>query len=132
MATISPQIGLDRLDQLFRAALTLGALRGLDDVKPNMVLDHLGHQAVDGAARGDDQMQHRGAALFLLQGPLDRLDLAGDAPNAIEQLLLFLNRMAHVRPLDDTIGGMLYGHSTRKSSARRPDCELRRFCRILV
>ena len=42
----------------------------------DMILDHLGHQAVQGAARRDDQVQSRGAALLFLERALDRFDLA--------------------------------------------------------
>ena len=62
-------------------------------MKPNVVFDHLGHQAIDGAPRSDDEVQDRGAALFVVQRTLNRFDLAGDTPNPIEQLLFFLNRV---------------------------------------
>ncbi len=51
-----------------------------------MVFDHFRHQAVHGAARRDDQMQHRGAALLAFERALDRFDLAAHAAHPVEQL----------------------------------------------
>src|SRR5580704_17471040 len=91
----SLQIGLHGLDQLFGAAHPLGVLDGLDHVLADVVLHHLGHQAVHGAACRDDQMQHGGAALLVLQRALDRLDLAAHPPDPVEQLVLLDFRMRH-------------------------------------
>ena len=70
------QVSLHRLDQLIGAAAALGVFDRIDDVEADMVLDHLGHQARQRAARGDDQMQYGGAALFVLERAFDRFDLA--------------------------------------------------------
>jgi hypothetical protein len=43
-----------------------------------MILDHLGHEAVEGAPGRDDQMQHGGAAPFLFQRALDCLGMQSD------------------------------------------------------
>jgi hypothetical protein len=52
-------------------------------VQPNLVLDNFGHETAHGAARRDDQMQHRGAALFLFERALDSFDLAAHAPGPV-------------------------------------------------
>ena len=49
----SLEIGLDRLDQLFGAAAFIRIARRIDDMKPDVVLDHLGHQARERTARGE-------------------------------------------------------------------------------
>jgi hypothetical protein len=79
----SLEIGLHRFDQFFGAAAAFGVAHGIDDVKPNMVLDNFGHETAHGAARRDDQMQHRGAALFLFERALDSFDLAAHAPGPV-------------------------------------------------
>src|ERR1700677_28604 len=80
------EVGLHGLDQLFGAARALGVLDRIDDVKADMILDHFGHQAVHGPARSDDQVQHGRAALFIFERALDRLDLAADAADPVEEL----------------------------------------------
>jgi hypothetical protein len=66
-----------------------------------MVLHHFDHQAGQSAAAGGDLMHDGFAAGLILQGSLDRLDLATDASRASEELLFFPNRMTHA----DNIGG---------------------------
>src|SRR4029077_7582890 len=97
MSPPSLQVSLHRLDQFLGAARPLGVLRRVDDVEADMILDHFGHQAVHGAARGDDQMQHRGAALLVLERALDRLDLAAHAADPVEQLDLLDFGVRHGR-----------------------------------
>jgi hypothetical protein len=82
------KIGLHGLDQLLGAARALGILGRIDDVHPDMVLDHFGHEAAHGAAGRDDQMQHSGAALLTLKSALDRLDLAAHAADPGQELVL--------------------------------------------
>src|SRR5580692_4596824 len=91
----SLQVGLHGLDQLFGTARPLGVFHRVDDVEADMVFDHFGHQAVHGAARRDDQMQHRGAALLAFERALDRFDLAAHAADAVEQLVLLGFGMRH-------------------------------------
>jgi hypothetical protein len=90
------QVRLHRFDQFLGAARSLGIPRRVDDMGLDMVFDHLGHEAVQGAARRDDQVQHRRAALLLLERALDRLDLAAHAADPIQELELFAPRLRHV------------------------------------
>ena len=77
------QISLYCLDQFFSTARALRILRRVDDVQPDVILDHFGHQAAERAACRHDQVQHAGAALIVRNCALDRLDLAAHAPHAI-------------------------------------------------
>jgi len=79
------QVGLDHADQLFRA-FGLGGIafpRRVDDMNANVVLDNLRDQAIQGAARRYDQMEHICAAFFLFERPLDGLDLTSDPPHPV-------------------------------------------------
>ena len=69
-------------------------------VRPNMmadmILEHLGHEAVHGAARGGDGVENVGAFLAALQCAFDGFDLPANAANPFEQLFLVANRMGHI------------------------------------
>ena len=79
----------------FGTARAFGVLRRIDDMQPDVILDHLGHQAVHGAARGDDQVQDGGAAFLVLERAFDRLDLAAHAPDPIKQFELLAFGVGH-------------------------------------
>jgi hypothetical protein len=91
------QVGLERFDQFFGTPGTAGVgfMRGVDHVMAYVTLENLGHQALHGAARGSHQMQHLGAALFLIQCAFERINLSADASDAVEQAGFFANRMGH-------------------------------------
>src|SRR5580704_10764254 len=93
----SLEIGVHHVDELFGRARVErnGVLLRADQVIAHVILDHLGHQARDGAADADDLMHHGLAAGLVDEGALQRLDLAADAPHPGEQLLLFADRMGH-------------------------------------
>jgi hypothetical protein len=88
---------LNDVDQFFGA---LGARAALViwiyDVHPNVILDDFSHQAVHCAAGGDDEMEDGGASFFVLDRALERLDLAEDAANAVEELGFFFDGVSHV------------------------------------
>src|SRR5437867_1939506 len=69
-----------------------------------MVLHHLGHKTVHSAAHRGDELQRLGAAELTLEGALDRLDLAPDAPHPIQELRLLADRMGHAT------SGLVYYH----------------------
>src|ERR1700722_5444649 len=88
MLMASLEVGLHGLDQLLGTAFPLGILDRIDDMQPDMVFNHFSHQAVHGAARRDDKMQHAGAAFFILERAFDRFDLTAHAADPVEQLVL--------------------------------------------
>jgi hypothetical protein len=89
------QVGAHYVDQFFSGLRALGLMARLDQVRANVILDHLGHQSVDGAAGAGDELQHVGAADLLVERPFDGFDLSANAPDAIEQLGFFTNRVTH-------------------------------------
>ena len=79
------QIGPDDRQQI------IGDLLGSPsstEVLPDVLLHHLGHQAVDGTAAGGEQLQRVSTFLFLIgQGALHRFDLATDFLHPAKQLV---------------------------------------------
>jgi hypothetical protein len=79
------QVGLDHIDQLFRA-FGLGGIafpRRVDDMNSNVVLDDLCDQAIQGAACRYDEMEHVRAGFLLFECPLNGLDLASDPAHPV-------------------------------------------------
>jgi hypothetical protein len=74
------------------------AATGSKDVLPDMVLHHLAHEAVDGAADRCDELKDIGTTYFLIERPLDRLHLAPNAASLLQQLVLFANCVTHDVP----------------------------------
>ncbi len=66
---------------------------GIHQMRAHVLFHHLDHQPGHGAPGGGDQMHHPVAARLTFQRSLDRLDLAADATDAGEQLLLLLDRV---------------------------------------
>src|SRR5262249_44708476 len=97
---------------LLGAATALGVACRIDNVKPDVVFDHLTHQAGERTAGGDDQMQHTGATLFLFDCSLDRLDLAADPFDPVQELeLLALGMRQGLTSPVDRVGGMVCGRA---------------------
>lgn len=67
----------------------------IDQMGPNVVLDHLCHQAGDGTPYARDHVHDPFALGFLSQRTLDRLDLTFDPADAGKELFLFPYCMAH-------------------------------------
>ena len=61
----------------------------------DMILDHLGHQAIGGPTNRDHELHDLGASRFGLQRTLDRLHLTTEATNTVQQLALLFDRVAH-------------------------------------
>jgi hypothetical protein len=60
----------------------------IDDVKPNVSLDDLGHQAIYSAPASGDRMQNMRAFSAFLQRSFDRFNLTLDPANPIQEFLL--------------------------------------------
>jgi hypothetical protein len=83
---------LHGFNQLLSSTGALKAADRIDDVEPDMILDHVGHQAAQGAARSDDEVE---STSVLLDRSLNRLDLATYAPHAVKELLFFAFGVRH-------------------------------------
>src|SRR5579859_158248 len=92
----SGQVGMHDVDQFLRglALRAVAALR-IDHMLADMVLDHLGDEAVERAAAGGRLLQDGETGPVFLEHALNRLDLAADATHAIQEFLLFLLRVCH-------------------------------------
>jgi len=75
--------------------LAVGIALRSHDVETNVVFHHLRHEAVHGAAGRGDELQNLSALDLALERPLDRLDLAAQATDAIKKLGLFTNGVGH-------------------------------------
>ena len=70
-------------------------LFGINEMRPHVILDDLGHQTGHRAPRPGDEMHHLFAARLAVERALNRLDLAPDPAHARQQLVFFANRMSH-------------------------------------
>jgi hypothetical protein len=57
----------------------------------DVILDHLGHQTVQGAACGSHSLEYLVATLLLSQCPLDPFDLSSDSANSRHELVSLSN-----------------------------------------
>ncbi len=64
-------------------------------VRADVLLEHLGHESVHGAAGGSDELQHPSAAIFRFERALDGFDLPPNAADASQQLFFVADCMAH-------------------------------------
>lgn len=58
-------------------------------VVTDVVLHQLGHQTVDGAARGGEALENVGAGCVVMEGPQDGFKLADNLFGAIDEVELF-------------------------------------------
>ena len=72
-----------------------GCFVAVDEMRADVVFDHLRHQPGHGAARAGDQVHDLLAAGLAIERALDGLDLAADAAHAREEFLLFADGMGH-------------------------------------
>jgi hypothetical protein len=86
-------------DQLLRGLRARIVMRsvGIDEVLKDMVLDHLGDEAVKRAPTRRGLLQNSGAGCIFLDPTFDGVELASNAPQADEQFLLlfFLTGVSH-------------------------------------
>lgn len=88
---------MDDLDEIVRRIGVERAwiLLGIDQMGPNVVLDHFSHQTGDASAYAGDHVHDAFAFGFLSQRTLDRLDLTFDPTDAAKEFFLFPEGMAH-------------------------------------
>jgi hypothetical protein len=87
---------MDNFDELFsRAAGWLFVIVGVDQVRPDVVLEHDSQQAVHRAAATGDLLQYVDAPTLVFERSLDRSDLTLDTADSVEQLLFLANGMTH-------------------------------------
>lgn len=88
---------MDDLDEIVRRVRIERAriFLGIDQMGPNVVLDHFSHQTCDASAYTGDHVHDAFALGFLSQSTLDRFDLAFDPTDAGKKLLLSPYGMAH-------------------------------------
>ena len=91
------QVGVKNFDQFFCAhcPVAVWVVCRIADMKADVILHDLGHEAVHRAARGSDEVHDLGAAPFTRERALQGLDLTANAAHAVQQLGFFLNRMCH-------------------------------------
>jgi hypothetical protein len=91
------QIGSDDFDQFLADFDGIGPPVAVpfDDVKPDVILQDLAEQAIDRAATGGDPLQNIAAFHLADERPLNRLDLASQATDAMNQFLFLANGMCH-------------------------------------
>jgi hypothetical protein len=90
---------------------------GIDHMHADVIFDHLRHQAVDGAAAGGQQFHHIGATGIGIERPLQRLDLATQAADAVEQPLFLFDNVTH-GPWQYTYRGICITARWRRGQAR--------------
>jgi hypothetical protein len=65
-------------------------------MRADVVFDDFGYEPVQCPTTGSNLLQDGRAARLLLEGPLDRLELAANAANPVEKLvLLFFVALSH-------------------------------------
>src|ERR1700744_4776710 len=88
-------------------------------MQPYVILQHLGHQAVNAAAHRRQQHQHIGAVAILGHPPPHCIHLSTQPPHAVQQLDSFLaNRLCfhcHTSPGYTTSARHSSTHAPRKS-----------------
>ncbi len=60
-----------------------------------MLFEHLGQQPIHGATATGDLLHDIGAVRLRLQGALNRLDLAFDTPDAVQELCFSFEGVSH-------------------------------------
>ncbi len=103
------QVGADDVDELSGAArpLDVVVMRRIGEVDPDVILHHLGHQAIGGSADRYNELHDLGASRLGLQRALDRLHLAAETTNTVQQLAFLFDRVTH-QFVPYSIGGIVY------------------------
>src|SRR5579872_5309824 len=69
----------------------------VDDVKPDVIFEYFGQQAINRAATRRNPLKNGCTVQFVRERSLDRLDLSPNAADAVNQLLLVANGVRHER-----------------------------------
>src|SRR5579859_184437 len=93
----SLEVTVHDVDQLLAGVAHLfgGVLVDRHQMAADMILEHDRQEPVHGAAAGGDLLEDVDAAGFLLDGSFDRVELAAQAADSVEKLLLLLSDMSH-------------------------------------
>ncbi len=99
---------MKNVDELLRRLGARGRsfLLRVDQMLANVALKHLGHQGVDGTARGRDEVENLGALVSRFNSAFNGLDLTTQSSNTAEQLLI-VSSVRH--PRDISYLGMVWG-----------------------
>jgi hypothetical protein len=61
---------------------------GIDDVVPDVALNNLVYETINGAAASCQRLQYLVALIFFFQRSFDCIQLAANAADAVQQILL--------------------------------------------
>lgn len=102
------QIAVNEIDELLCGLRPVGVAceRRIDDVKANVVLENLGHEAVDRSACGGERLQNGAAIAFCFEEFFDAIELPADSLDAVEQLGAFANSVSQWRA--PGVHGLIY------------------------
>jgi hypothetical protein len=90
MALALFQVRTDDVDQVVSGLPLLGLRPGAAEcVIADVACEHLGHEAVHGAARGGDQAQHVAALRFVVERACERVDLTANPCNAMRKFFFW-------------------------------------------
>jgi hypothetical protein len=92
------QVLMDDLDELFgsRHARVVALGPRVDHVLANVVLDHLGNEAIQGTPAGGGLLKYIGTVLAHLDCALNGLELTAQASDAVQKLGFLFSDVAHV------------------------------------
>jgi len=107
----SSQVSFDDIDQLLSGPglFRPGILVGVNNMEPDMAIEHLSHERVDRAPAGGNCVQNLRTIRSSFDCVLDRLNLAADPADAIEQFLLISKYVSQKAPPEyNSIPGLVY------------------------
>jgi hypothetical protein len=86
---------MDDADQFGGGLIAFATRRAVEDVRVEMLLQDLGHQPVERAARRRDELQRLTAPAFVFEGALDGFTLTANATHASEEFRFAPNDVSH-------------------------------------
>jgi len=85
----------------------------VDDVELHVIFKHFRQKPIDRSSARCNPLKYGRAIKLAFERSLDRLHLAADSANAVNQLLLVPNRVRH----GDTLAQCLQGCNSKKESS---------------